>query len=126
MNFMTEDILLLRKLLLDETVDLYALHNHYRLSPAQIARSVAKFTEKEWIELLSGMQVRLTSEGRKWCTENAVKILAKKREKYWKQIPEDMCQAQLQPNTLYKPNLGKMNKRTKVRHADSDLFYLIN
>lgn len=109
LTLFSEDVEFLKELYYKNRLDLYFFHEKYRLSPAQLARTIRKFEELDLI-VLSCDQVILLDKGRSWIFANRKNIFLKEKSKYWKVIPVKMCQKVLGVNELYKPNRKKIDK----------------
>ena len=112
MDFFSEDIEFLKELLSNDKVELYLLHEKYRLSPAQMARTIKKFEKLDLI-IIKDDRISLKDKGRKWIFEKRNNLFLKEKDKYWKKVPEEMEQEKIAINSLYKP------KRSKI---DNELF----
>ena len=102
MDLYSEDIELLKWLYSKDKIEFYFFHEKYRLSPAQLARSLKKFFDLELIEI-DNVLIILTQKGREWIFHNRLKLFLSKKSKYWKNIPEEMKQDTLAINELYLP-----------------------
>lgn len=109
MEFYSEDIEFLKELLYHDKVEIYLFHEKYKLSPAQLARTINKFMNQELI-IFSNHTISLTEKGRNWIFENRRVLFIKEKKKYWKEIPEAMKQEKIAINELYKPNRRKIDK----------------
>jgi DNA-binding PadR family transcriptional regulator len=109
MDLYSEDIELLKELYSSSEKDLYFFHEKYKLSPAQLARTLKKFESEELIEIKNRIVV-LTEKGRKWIFHNRGMLFLKEKSKYWKKIPDEMKQEPLGINELYKPNRSTLDK----------------
>lgn len=109
MDLYSEDIEFLKELYYRDKIDLYFFHEKYKLSPAQLARTIRKFEEEELI-VLDKRQVILNEKGRNWIFRNRRILFLKEKSKYWKNIPEEMKQDSLAVNELYKPNRKTLDK----------------
>lgn len=109
MDLYSEDIELLKVLYSSSERNLFFFHEKYKLSPAQMARTLKKFESKELIEIKTRVVV-LTEKGRKWIFQNRGMLFLKEKTKYWKNIPDEMKQKPLRINELYKPNRSTLDK----------------
>ena len=109
MDLYSEDIELLKELYLREKVDFYFFHEKYKLSPAQLGRTLKKFKDAGFI-VLDGQNIVLNETGRKWIIGNRRELFLKEKSKYWKKIPEEMKQDTLAINELYIPDRKKIDK----------------
>lgn len=108
----SEDIEVIKELFPNKKVNIYFFHEKYRLSPAQLGRTIRKFTEMGLI-LVDGDYIELTEVGWKWVMANRQELFLKKKEKYWKNIPVDMLQLPMEINEFYTP---------KRKNIDVELF----
>lgn len=113
MNFVSEDIELIKKLLANSHVNLYDLHVEFQLSPAQVVTAIDKLRSNAFVTM-NGMSITLTKKGKEWLNKNAGTILTSKRNQYWKELSIDMLQPQIGVNTFYKPNIDKIRKEGKI------------
>lgn len=88
---------LLSEIINSETgeLNLYRLHEKFRLSPGQILSSVLKFKERNILEMIDEMNVRLTDTGRGWLIDNRRSLFLQERNRYWREVPEDMLQEKI-------------------------------
>ena len=108
MKIFTEDIILLKSLYTLKTFDFYDLHKNYKLSPAQIVRSLKKFSEKKILEY-DKTTVFLTKIGEKWIEANK-KFIFLRRFEYICPYSEDLYKGlQIEINELYKPKIYKID-----------------
>lgn len=103
MEIYSEDIEFLKELYLENKVDLYFFHEKYRLSPAQLSRTISKFIEKDLITLKDNCVI-LNETGKKWIVSQRKHLFLNESRKYWKKAPENMMQKTKLINELYKPN----------------------
>ena len=103
MEIYSEDIEFLKELYSQNELDLYFFHEKYRLSPAQLSRTINKFLETGLIDLKEN-KVILNDVGRKWIISHRKKLFLDASRRYWKKVPEDMTQDVICINELYKPN----------------------
>lgn len=109
MDLYSEDIELLKELYSKDKIEFYFFHEKYKLSPAQLARALRKFSEKELIEIENNLVI-LTKKGREWIFHNRLKLFLSEKSKYWKNIPEEMKQDSLAINELYLPVKKNIDK----------------
>lgn len=102
MYIFSEDIEFMRELYIHNSVSLYFFHEKYMLSPAQLGRTIRKFTNIECV-IFNENYIELTEKGRKWVIANRRELFLKTKEKYWKNIPVEMAQEAFQINDTYKP-----------------------
>lgn len=81
--FFSEDVEIIRELITERKVDLYNLHLKYRLSPAQVSRSVNNLL-KENVIAIEGDFIFLTEKSREWILKNRKELFLDKNRKYWK------------------------------------------
>lgn len=86
--FYSEDVEIIRELICNKHVDLYDLHLKYRLSPAQISRSVKRFIA-EGIVVCQDNTIELTDYGKEWIVHNRKELFLDDSRKYWKQESQD-------------------------------------
>lgn len=110
MYIFSEDIEFMRELYIYNSVSLYFFHEKYMLSPAQLGRTIRKFTDIECV-ILNENRIELTEKGRKWIIANRRELFLKTKEKYWKNIPIEMAQKTFKISDTYKP-----------KKLDSELF----
>lgn len=110
MNIYSEDILLLKELYEHNTIDVYLLHSKYRLSPAQVARSILKFTNSNILTSTED-NISITEYGLNWIIANRNFIFLKKRDYIWKVIPEQFSQKKLDINDFSIPKRKTLDKR---------------
>lgn len=103
MKLYSEDIEFLKELYHKDRVDLYFFHEKYRLSPAQLSRTLNKFLKMELV-VLQGNEVLLNETGRMWIIKHRRDLFLGVRRKYWKEIPDNMVQNAININELYLPN----------------------
>lgn len=103
MNLFSEDIELLTELYSKNSLELYFFHEKYKLSPAQLGRTLKKFKDLGLIKLHE-KNVILTEKGSNWIIGNRKKLFLNEKLKYWKNVPEEMKQNSLGINDLYMPN----------------------
>lgn len=115
MQIFSEDIEFIKELYIHNSVSMYFFHEKYMLSPAQLGRTIRKFTNIECV-IMNDDNIELTEKGRKWIIANRKKLFIKTKEKYWKNIPIEMIQETFKINDTYKPNTKKL---------DSELFKII-
>ena len=88
MRFFSEDIVILKALMREDTVGLYDLHEHYLLSPGQIARSLQKLKDEGVIEYNSD-RARLNDFGKEWILTHRKQMFLQPKERLWSEIRED-------------------------------------
>ena len=82
---------LLRILLEQETVNVYAWHQITCLSPISMANAVLSLRKSAILQLSDNHEnVCLTEYGRKWIERNSKELFASKSEEPWKVVPEEM------------------------------------
>lgn len=108
-NFHSEDIELLKELYSNNRIDLYYFHKKYKLSPAQLGRTLSKFID-EGIISVEGQIIILNEFGKKWIIGNRRVLFLSDKSKYWKLIPEEMKQSALSINELYIPIRKNIDK----------------
>ena len=81
--YYSEDIEIIRQLIYNGHVNLYDLHIKYRLSPAQISRSVRKLQEEQVI-IVDEKTISITNFGREWVIRNRRMLFLDDKRKYWK------------------------------------------
>ena len=86
--FYSEDVEIIRELISNKHVDLYDLHLKYRLSPAQISRSVQRFIAEDIVVYQDNM-IALTDYGKEWIVLNRKELFLDDSRKYWKQESQD-------------------------------------
>lgn len=84
----SEDVEIVRELIGNKSVDLYDLHLKYRLSPAQVSRSVKNLL-KEGVVTIQDNIISITDIGREWIIKNRHALFLDERRKYWKKENED-------------------------------------
>ena len=67
--FYSEDVEIIRELIHNKSIDLYDLHLKYRLSPAQVSRSVKNLLNEGVVEI-EGETISMTDLGREWIIKN--------------------------------------------------------
>lgn len=107
MKIFSEDIELLKELLIKEKIDMYYFHEKYMLSPAQLGRTIRKYEALNIISLENNI-ILLTSKGKQWIFKHRKELFLYERPKYWKEIPQEMLQEKIKINELYKPNPKKI------------------
>ncbi len=117
MDIYSEDIEFLRELYCKNEVDLYFFHEKYRLSPAQLSRTISKFIEIELI-ILQDNNIVLTETGKKWIISHRKNLFLDEKRKYWKEIPNNMVQETININELYKPNRNKLDTELFKNYED--------
>lgn len=105
----SEDIEFLKELYKNKSVSMYFFHEKYRLSPAQLGRTIRKFLQINCITLNNDI-IELTENGTKWILANRIDLFLKSKKKYWKMVPENMSQEPLKTNDIYLPNINKLDK----------------
>jgi hypothetical protein len=110
MQIFSEDIEFLRELYIQNSVSMYFFHEKYMLSPAQLGRTIRKFTDIGCV-ILNENCIELTEKGRRWIITNRRELFLKTKEKYWKNIPIEMTQEVFKIGDTYKP-----------KKLDSELF----
>ena len=115
MRLFSEDIEFMRELYIYNSVSMYFFHEKYMMSPAQLGRTIRKFTKIGCIRI-SDSDIELTENGRRWIIANRRELFLKAKEKYWKNIPIEMAQEKFKINDTYKPITKKL---------DSELFNLL-
>lgn len=109
MDLYSEDIELLKELYSNDKIELYFFHEKYKLSPAQLGRTLKKFRDAGLI-VFDKNSVTLNESGRKWIIGNRRELFLKEKSKYWKKIPKKMKQESLAINELYIPNRKNIDK----------------
>lgn len=109
MKFFSEDIEFLKELYEKKKVNIYLFHEKYMLSPAQLARTINKFTDKRII-IFKDNVVTLTKKGEIWIISNRKFLFLKEKNRYWKDIPKEMKQERIGIKDLYRPNKRKIDK----------------
>lgn len=109
MRLYSEDIELMKELYYKKKIDIYFFHEKYKLSPAQLARSINKFVDKGLVDF-NNNQVVLNKDGVDWIFRNRKILFLEEKSKYWKEIPEEMKQTPIAINSPYKPNLKYLDK----------------
>ena len=104
----SEDIELLKELYSKTNIDMFFFHEQYKLSPAQLARTLKKFTDAGLI-ILDSRNIILNENGRRWIIGNRKELFLKEKSKYWKNIPDEMKQDLLNVNELYLPDRKKID-----------------
>lgn len=84
----SEDKELINELIKFKKLDIYFLHQKYKLSPAQVARSVNKFLHQGLIQE-SDSVISFTELGIIWVNKNRKSLFNSNRNKYWKEVPRD-------------------------------------
>lgn len=111
MKIFSEDIILLKEVQKDIPLEIYVLHLKYKLSPAQLARSIEKFSSLDIITIVSNEYIRITDFGKKWLIANKSKIYLFDRDSEWKKIPIEDAIESIGANKLYKVDLKKIDTR---------------
>jgi len=94
----------------DAWLDLYELHENYKLSPGVLAQSVQFLQENGLLET-DGMRAKLTAEGRAWVFLNRKKIFYSVN-RFWSQ-----------PYTNEEPKVdGKDPYMPRMKSIDKDFF----
>lgn len=104
-----------RLLFSHEAVDLYDLHERYRLSPGQVARVVRHFAS-EGIVNLDGDRVALTAVGRLWILKNREFLFMKGTRREWADLPGGVKREPRDASEPYMPRLSSVNVRFFERH----------
>lgn len=81
--FYSEDVEIIRELIHNKSIDLYDLHLKYRLSPAQVSRSVKNLLNEGVVEI-EGETISMTDLGREWIIKNRHALFLDENRKYWK------------------------------------------
>lgn len=102
MQIFSEDIEFIKELYIHNSVNMYFFHEKYMLSPAQLGRTIRKFTNIKCV-IINDNNIELTDKGRKWIIANRKELFLKTKEKYWKNIPVEMAQEAFKINDTYKP-----------------------
>jgi len=84
----SEDIELIKELIIHKRLDIYFLHQKYKLSPAQVARSINKFMDQGLIQE-SNSVISFTEIGIIWVNKNRKSLFNSNRNKYWKEVPKE-------------------------------------
>lgn len=103
MTLFSEDIEFLRELYIHNSVNIYFFHEKYMLSPAQLGRSIRKFTDIGCI-CLNEDCINLTENGRRWIIANRRILFLSSKDKYWKKVPVEMTQKVLNVADTYRPH----------------------
>lgn len=82
--FYSEDVEIVRELIAKREVDLYNLHLKYKLSPAQVSRSV-KMLLKENVVKDEGDVIKMTENGLNWILRNRNELFLNGERNYWKE-----------------------------------------
>lgn len=110
MKIFSEDILILRHLLVERNVELYKLHLIYKLSPAQIVRSITKLSDKNII-IDKETSISITEFGIKWIQANRSFVLLKKFKNFNSYNNNLYNIGKIELNSLYKPKIKSIDKR---------------
>ena len=89
-------------------LDLYSLHEQYKLSPGQILAATAWLNKNGYVEQL-GTMARLTAEGREWLIRERFWIFHP-NEKPWDEVPDGLRAERIRPNEPYMPDLTQVQK----------------
>lgn len=92
----------------DEALDIYDLHEKYRLSPGQVARAVSALEGTKLISEIKEGFLQLTPEGRKWIMVNRRILFG--GEQHWKKVPES-----------FRRRRSASNKRRTIKLSIRDL-----
>lgn len=99
----------------DAPVDIYILHENYRLSPGQLSRAVRTLTELGVAAENDQGMLSLTANGRNWVLMNRRSIFSAKP--YWKVVPEEFLRSQ--------SKVSSRKKKLKLRPSDLRTLRLI-
>lgn len=91
-----------------EYLDLYMLHEKYKLSPGQILEATTWLRENGYVEQL-GTKARLTAEGREWLIRDRFWVF-KPRERPWSEVPDGLMVERILPNEPYMPDLAQVQQ----------------
>lgn len=79
MKLFSEDIIILRNVMEKQKVLIYDFHKNYKLTPAQILRSLSKFSIHKIVEY-DEINVKITEFGKEWVNANRKFIYLSKFE----------------------------------------------
>lgn len=88
MMFFSEDIIILKALMQEDCVRFYRLHEQYRLSPGQIARSIQKFQAEGVLDYDCDC-AKLTGSGREWILMHRKQLFLQPKKREWTKINEE-------------------------------------
>ncbi|WP_343659632.1 hypothetical protein [Chryseobacterium sp.] len=108
MKLFSEDIIILREIYTFKKVYLYDLHKKYKLSPAQIIRSLKKFSEKKMLEY-NNVEFFITQIGVDWIEANKSFIFLKRFEYICSYDDNLYKRNKIDVNKLYKPKIYKID-----------------
>lgn len=109
MNIYSEDIEVLKELYIHNKLELYFFHEKYKLSPAQLVRTLDKFIALECIKITSG-SVELTEKGYKWIFINRKRLFLQKKNKFWRNTNEDITQEQISIGDIYRIKKNRLDE----------------
>lgn len=102
MKLFSEDLEVLKELYKSGEVEIYHFHKIYHLSPAQLSRSIRKFSKID-IFHLEGNALKLTEKGKIWILANRYSLFLKERNKYWRNYKKEDKTRSLEPNKPFVP-----------------------
>ena len=115
MKLFSEDIEFIKELYLKKQLEIYYFHEKYLLSPAQLARTINKFTSEKII-IMNDDIITLTPKGDKWIFANRKKLFLYTKPGYWKEIPKYMKEEKVEINKPFK---------TSFISYDNEIFKLL-
>lgn len=89
-------------------LDLYMLHEKYKLSPGQILDATTWLKDNGYVEQV-GTEARLTAEGREWLIRERFWVFQPKEEP-WGEVPDGLKVERMLPNEPYMPDLSQVQK----------------
>ena len=112
------DIVILRELYRNESLDIYVFHKLYSLSPAALAQTINRFLKLGVIEIQDDL-IRLTDFGLKWILSNRKSLFLKDRVQEWKDVPDYMLKTKIPVDSLYVPRKSLVDKEFFMRLIES-------
>lgn len=104
----SDTLLLLELNLLGGRLFIYTLHRKYRLSPAEIARSIRKLQIMKVVKS-DGSNIELTKNGKNWMTKHRFQLFSPE-EKPWRNCPNEFMQQKIGVDKPYIPKISKLDK----------------
>ncbi len=92
----------------DDWLDLYKLHEQYRLTPGIVAQTVFFLQERDLLEI-EGMKARLSEAGKAWVFLNRKRIFYA-TDRVWVQ-PKQTDESRADANSPYLPRARSLDKK---------------
>lgn len=92
-------------------LDSFTLFRRYYITPSQLAASISKFIENQYIEYRDG-ELQLTSKGKRWLVEEGFSFDTI-HDFPWKTIPDEFKQERLPPWLPYAPEIDLLDESFK-------------